>query len=93
MSGKAHRSRRDSNEPQVIAALEACGWTVQKIGQRGVPDLIVRRAGVTHLIEVKTPKGKLRETQQWEDVPVLRSQQDVLEWNAQQVKWGATRQT
>lgn len=79
---KAHRARRDANEPQVIQALERCGWTVQKLCQRNVPDLVVRRGGVTHLIEVKTRTGQLRETQQWgEDVPVLRSVDDVLTWN------------
>lgn len=81
---KAHRARRDANEPQVIEALEACGWTVYTIAQRGRPDLLCKRGRVWQPIEVKTPKGKLRETQQWEDVPVLRSADDVLEWNAKQ---------
>jgi hypothetical protein len=88
MGAKAHRARRDSNEPEVLQALREHGWICWKIGQRGIPDLLcylpLERGGVKwQAFEVKTKTGKLRDTQQWGHVPVLRSAQDVLEWNKQ----------
>jgi len=59
-----HRAkRRDANESIIVTALEAIGCVVQRLDQGGgVPDLLVGRAGVTILMEVKNPdndKGAL----------------------------------
>ena len=85
MSGKAHRARRDQSEPEIIKALEQCGYQVRKIAQRGLPDLVAwRRNQQPVFIEAKTGKGKLRATQNWAelglDVVVFRNQEDVAQW-------------
>jgi predicted NUDIX family NTP pyrophosphohydrolase len=87
MGTKAYRARRDTNEPAVIDALEKCGWRVWKLAQRGVPDLLCFKGGRMRLVEVKTCKGKLRQTQQWDaelKVAVLRSADEALDWSREQ---------
>jgi hypothetical protein len=91
MSNKAHRARRDQSEPAIIEALEAGGWCVRKIAQRGLPDLLLFKAGQPlsiRLAEAKTGKAKLRETQNWAAagliVAVFRSIEDVLAWQRDQ---------
>jgi hypothetical protein len=93
MSNKAHRARRDASEPDVIEALEACGWSVRKIAQRGLPDLVIwkhQEQAMTAMwfIECKTGKGKLRATQDWASqgltVPILRSADEALAWSKEQ---------
>jgi hypothetical protein len=92
MSNRAHRARRDTSEAEVIHALEALGWKVKKLAQKGVPDLLVwGRPGSRDtvrrivLVECKTGKGKLRETQQWDDlgldVEIFRCAEDVFSWH------------
>lgn len=49
---RRYAARRDENEPGIVAALEACGCDVLRATD---VDLIVGRAGVTYLIEVKRP--------------------------------------
>lgn len=46
-------AKRDANEPEIVAALEAAGCGVWRINQGGIPDLLVVRAGVIYLLEVK----------------------------------------
>lgn len=59
-------AKRDTNEREVIAALELAGWKVLRLSQANWPDLLCvrggtpQRAGKVRLVEVKTPKGKLR---------------------------------
>ena len=81
-----YAKRRDSNEPLIIAALQAVGASVQQLDGDGVPDLLCGRAGVTYLIEVKAEHGRagigmkrtesgLRESQErwhraWQGAPV-----------------------
>jgi hypothetical protein len=48
-----YAARRDANEPDIIDALEAIGCSVQQLDGDGVPDLLVGRAGVNWLLEVK----------------------------------------
>ena len=77
----------DANQSEIVAALRQIpGVTVidlREVG-KGVPDLIVGRAGLNYLIELKTPKGKLRliqalHTQNWKgQTAVARSLDDVL---------------
>ena len=45
--------RRDANEPEIIAALEAVGVSVQALNAKGVPDLLLGVAGGNILLEVK----------------------------------------
>lgn len=52
--------RRDGNHAEIKKALEDCGcsvWDTADVGG-GFPDLVVGRQGKTHLIEIKTAKGK-----------------------------------
>lgn len=86
---RAHRARRDRAEPEVIETLEACGWKVTKLAQKGIPDLLASKGGEIRLIEVKTGSAKLRDTQLWWDemdmpVYVLRSRDQVLAWHQEQ---------
>lgn len=57
-------ARRDENEPEIVQALRAFGASVEFIGRKGVPDLLVGFRGATHLLEVKTPGGRLRDEQE-----------------------------
>lgn len=84
---KAHRARRDTSEAEIIDVLEKRGCYVRKLAQRGLPDLLVwwHDSPRVYLIECKTGKGKLRETQQWDkvglNVTVLRSAEEAAMWN------------
>jgi hypothetical protein len=49
---------RDANEPAIVAAIEAVGGSIQKLAERGVPDLLVGYQGNNHLFEVKNLKAK-----------------------------------
>ena len=73
--------RIDTNAKEIIAALEAGGCTVESIGRP--VDIAVGWRGQSFLFEIKTAKGKLRESQikfinRWTGhVGVLRSIEDV----------------
>lgn len=77
--------QRDKNEPAVIEALEAQGFTVDRISGKGLPDLLISKAGRMWLCEVKMPKGTHRPAQiafneKWQGPPilVLRTVEDAL---------------
>lgn len=80
-------AKADANQPEIVEALRAAGYTVQHlhtVGQ-GVPDLLVSKHGSMWLLEVKTPKGRLTKCEKewietW-DAPVyiVRSPEDALE--------------
>jgi len=59
MSLRRFAKKRDSVEPEIIAALERAGFDVW---QRDEPDLLVRKRGwppgIVQLLEVKTGRGK-----------------------------------
>lgn len=57
-------AKRDANEPEIVEALELAGWTVVKISDSGLPDLLCLRRGVTRLVEVKAPDGHLTSAQE-----------------------------
>jgi len=57
MSLRRHAVSRDASEPEVVEALERCGFVVERISQRGVPDLLVSRRGRFYCVEVKRPPG------------------------------------
>lgn len=61
------RARRtDANHALIRTTLRQLGWIVMdtsRLGE-GFADLVAYRAGVTHLIEVKSKRGTLTEDQQ-----------------------------
>ena len=68
-----------------MAALEAQGFVVDRMSGKGLPDLLVSKAGHQWLVEVKAPKGIFKPAQlEWRrrfrgPVPVtLRSVDDAL---------------
>lgn len=59
MSLSRVNQKRDTNEPEIVAALEAAGCSVDRLpGGEGRPDLLVGYRLNNFLIEVKMP-GKL----------------------------------
>ena len=56
-----HRS--DANQSTIVGALKAVGATVEHLGGKGVPDLLIGYSGRNYLLEVKTKKGKLNDDQ------------------------------
>ncbi len=60
---RAGGGKRDTAESPIVAALEAVGASVWKIGGTGNPDLLVRYRGVWMPAEVKTGKGGLTKNQ------------------------------
>lgn len=61
MSLNRYAAKRDISEPPIVEALEAAGYTVQRLAKP--VDLAVRKAwyprGVNFLLECKTPQGKV----------------------------------
>lgn len=78
-------ARRDDNETEIVTALESVGCSVYRLSQAGIPDLLVGRAGVTYLLEVKQAKGALTDEQKyffetWRgNAHVVRTVEDALE--------------
>lgn len=80
-------ARRDENEPDIVAALQALGWHVTKVSAPGFPDLVcIRPEQVVH-VEVKMPGGKMERAQvdlheAWErhgvQIPVLTRPEDAM---------------
>jgi hypothetical protein len=66
----ATQGKRDENEPEIIAAYEKVGATVDQnpIGE-GRTDLDVGFRGVNYKVEVKTPTGRLNAKQkEWHEL-------------------------
>ena len=88
-------SKIDQNQHQIIEAFESHGCAVKSTAGLGdgFPDLVVFDGKQHHLVEVKMPKGKLRESQitfidAWAGpVHIVRSPIEVLalvqEWRKQ----------
>lgn len=84
-------AKRDNNEGEIVAALEAVGCVVHRLSQKGVPDLLVgyvhpiSKLPRTTLIEVKEPRGKLTTDQEeWHalfigEVHIVRTIDEALE--------------
>lgn len=80
-------AKRDISEPEIVNTLEQCGFTVHRVSQEGMPDLLCGFRGKTYLIECKTGKGKLTvgqarfiETWRGHPVQVLRDAQEAMDW-------------
>jgi hypothetical protein len=78
-------SKRDANEPAIIDAFRRCGASVTRLSFPGGPDLLVGYQRQTFLVEVKSTKGKLTESQvlwvdSWRggDVVIVRTPDDAL---------------
>jgi len=78
--------RLDSNHVEIAEAFKARGYRVLSLARHGegVPDLLVHRHDVgLRLVEVKTPKGKIRRQQEafqakgW-PVDIVRTTQDIV---------------
>lgn len=78
-------AKRDNNEGEIVAALEAVGCVVHRLSQAGIPDLLVGRNGVNYLLEVKEHRGQLTDDQEaffeeWNgNAYVVRCVEDALE--------------
>jgi len=78
--------KRDATEPAIVAALEACGFQVERISGSGVPDLLLSRAGRWYVAEAKSRLGRLTKDQEgFKDrarapVPIFRSADDAVRW-------------
>ncbi len=83
MSIRRFNARRDANEPEIVAALQAAGASVLRTD---FPlDLLIGFRGRSIVAEVKMPGAKLNENQkrffaQWkgQTPPILRSVDDAL---------------
>ena len=56
---RGRKKKRDANEPEIVAALEAIPGVMVIPLDRPV-DLLVGYNGINHLLEVKNPEGKNR---------------------------------
>ena len=85
----------DPNTPTIVGALESVGASVQHLGGKGVPDLLVGYLGANYLLEVKAPNKELNGNQdkwhsKWKgQVNVVRTVADAfrvigLDWEASQ---------
>lgn len=63
MSLPRYAARRDGPESEIVSAFRACGFSVEPISRRNVPDLLVGRLGITRVIEVKRPGEDLSDGQ------------------------------
>jgi len=60
-----YNRRKDSNQNEIVEALEQAGCAVTDMSTAGdgFTDLLVTRAGVHYLVEVKSGTGKLNQLQ------------------------------
>lgn len=56
---KARDNRKDANQPDIVRALRQTGCTVEILDGKGIPDLLVGKAGINFLMECKTKDGTL----------------------------------
>ena len=81
------RHRADGNQKEIVDVLRDIGASVLVLSQvgGGCPDLMIGWRGKNYLLEVKTPKGKLRPGQKeffdtWRGRAfIVRSADEVLE--------------
>lgn len=56
-------AKRDDNEPLIVRAIQSAGWTVVRVSDRGVPDLLCAKDGRLEMLEVKSGDGDLTPAQ------------------------------
>lgn len=59
MSLHRFAAKRDASEPAIVEALEAHGFTVQRLSGPDVPDLLLGKGGITRVVEIKTGRRQL----------------------------------
>lgn len=57
MSLRRWKVSRDANERGLVEYLLTHGYSVRRLNEPGVPDLLVGKHGCTHLVEVKHEPG------------------------------------
>ena len=67
MGAPRYRQKPDSNQGEIVQALEKIGCSVYDASRVGeIPDLIIGFRGLVCLLEVKTPTGRMKKSQiQW----------------------------
>lgn len=70
---RRYGAKRDTNEPEIVRALQLAGWSVFSLSQPGFPDLMCVRGGTVRLLEVKEPRN-----QKGEPKPLTPSQQETF---------------
>jgi len=76
-----YAKRRDETEPDIVKGLLKCGCQVRR---QDFPDLVVRRAGRVHLLEVEgITKYRKRSAEQLEflkawEIPVVKNLSEAL---------------
>ena len=88
MKFAASHHRNDAAHAEICDALRSLGFSVQSLAGvgGGVPDVLAGMAGRNFLLEIKTDKAKLNETQTaWHDswrgqVAVIRGVDDAIKW-------------
>jgi len=84
-------AKRDVSEPEIVTVLTQCGFSVERLSQAGVPDLIVGYRKRMWLVECKSSdKGYGKDlnvnqkkfADRWRGTPIviLRSAQDAVDW-------------
>lgn len=79
-------AKRDTSEEEVVQALEAIGFAVERLSAEGMPDLLMSKAGRWYVAEVKTGKRGLTPAQvrmhqaARADIPILRNREDAILW-------------
>lgn len=87
MSIHRRAARRDSNEPEIIEALEKAGVVVVPLSGGGVPDLACYTfrdgTGQWRMLEVKNKEwyGKLTNDQDWDET--IESGAVTVVWNVE----------
>jgi len=78
-------ARRDTAEAPIVETLEACGFSVERLSVKGCGDLLLGKAGVTRVVEIKTDAGELTPDQvewweAWRGNPriILRTVDDAI---------------
>lgn len=94
MSYAFHKT--DSNHKKIVDALRKAGASVASLAKvaAGAPDILVGWQGRNIIVEIKTPKGKLRESQiQWitawkgEKPHVIRTVDEALALLEPKTEW------
>lgn len=84
-SNLRHNAKRDANETEIVAVLLQAGCDVERLNGTRIPDLLVGRAGMNFLLEVKDEHGRLTDGQdEWHRAwrgrcAVVRSPEEALE--------------
>lgn len=59
------RAKVDGNQPEIVEAIRAAGWSVQSLAMvgKGCPDLLIGKGWLHAILELKIPGEKLNDLQ------------------------------